>query len=101
MNPYDTSSSQFQRKPVPYEQPSTRGEAGREASLPFPHSVGSAAPQPGLRRTDTYMSTGSEQSLSSVDSDDPLGEAYKDYNAVSKNAKIFDHYSHGWRHRFR
>lgn len=108
LNPYDTSPSDSRRKPIPYEQPSTRGEARGDAGSPPPWSggprhnaVGPASPQLGLTRIDTYQSTGSDHSLSSISLEDPMGwDMDEDYVEVPHDVKVPKYHKNHWPHPF-
>ena len=97
LNPSDTSTSKPPRKPIPYDQSSNIAEASFRSPQPMQYT----SPQSGLTRTDTYTSTGSNHSIYDIDSEDYLAEEYDKEETVSKNVRIFDYYSNGWRGRFR
>ena len=97
LNPSDTSTSKPLRKPIPYDQPSNIAGASFRSPQPMQYT----SPQPGLTRTDTYTSTGSNHSMYDMNSEDYLAEDYDKEETVSENVRIFDKYSNGWRGRFR
>ena len=105
LNPYDTSLSESHRKPVLYNQSSVRGEAKGGASSRSPQPVESVFSQMSLTRTDTYKSTDSDHSFSSISLDDPLDDNYEDYEDYKNWVKV-DHVKvpsrprTDWRHTF-
>ena len=102
-NPYDTSPSESHRKPIPYNQPPVGGEATGKASSRSPQPVESVFSQMSLTRTDTYKSTDSDHSFSSISLEDPLDDNYEDYKDYVKvdHVKVPSRPRTDWRHPFR
>ena len=103
-NPYDASSSQYHRKPVPHGQPSARGEAS--SSSPRIGSVrqnksGSESASGGLRRTFSNESTRSLDSLYDVDLNEIRDEDYEEYEMVPDHVMVPSRHRRDWLHPFR
>ncbi len=102
-HPYDASSSEYHWNPAAYGQPSTRGEASSSSpklGVSRQNALRSESPRSGLRRIDTYDSTSSHDSWSSVALTNPMDEDYEEYVVVQDHVKVPGRPKKDWRHPF-